>query len=53
MCVSLEADKIYQRWGQTGKGVETFGMKIVEIIIIFGFELDREKNDDRMLQVNM
>lgn len=53
MCVSLEADKIYQWWGQTGKGAETFGMKIVEIIIVFGFELDREKNDDRMLQVNM
>lgn len=31
MPVTLKADKIHQRWGQTDKGVEMVGVKIVEI----------------------
>lgn len=51
--MTLEEDKIHQRWGQTAKGVETIGMKIVEIVMIFGFGLGRKKNDDRMFQINI
>lgn len=34
-------------------GVDTIGMKIVEIIVISAFAVDRKKNDDRMFQTDV
>lgn len=46
-------DKINQKGRQTDIVIETIDMKIVELIVIFGFGLDRKKTDDKMSQIDV
>lgn len=49
--MSLETDKIRQRCRQT-KEQRLWGVEIVEIMVVFGFGLDREENNDRMFWID-